>query len=95
MSDHNKPADSVFVHEPLPYVVRLRSTLTDDAVPEVRDFHVLAYGVFEAAMQAVMEAGGLGLEDARHRVESVSADLPAYIRLVAARLTAQKASASA
>lgn len=92
MSDEQKlPSESVFVHEPLPYVVRLRSTLTDDAIPEERDFHVVAYGIFEALLQATFEAGGTGIEDARHRAVSISADVPAYLRLVAARVLERKA----
>lgn len=93
MSDQ-KPQESIFVHEPLPYIVRLRSTLSDDAVPETREFPVLAYGIFEAWMQAILEAGGTGIEDARHQVESISPDLPAYLRLVAARLTAERKAAT-
>lgn len=86
MSDEKKPTEPRLVHEPLPYVVRLRSTLTDDEIPQEREFHVVAYDVIESVIQAVMEAGGMGLEDQRHHVVSVSADLPAYVRMVSARL---------
>jgi hypothetical protein len=77
MADNENPdyvpnaANSIWVHEPLPYIVRVRSTLTDDASPTTREFNVIAYSVMEAYMQAVIEAGGIGLDDMKHKVESV------------------------
>jgi hypothetical protein len=89
--EKNRSSDpSLFIHEPLPYIVYVRSTLSDDAVPEIRAFRVTAYGIFEAWLGALILAGANGVEDTRHRVESIEPDLPAYMRMMSARLMSPK-----
>ncbi len=85
MADSSNRGDSIFIHEPLPYVVRVRSVLSEDEPPEVRTFRMFAYSVLEAVIQATFMAGGNGLEDARHRIEAIEPDLAEYIRFVTAR----------
>jgi len=61
-------------HSPLPYVVRLRVAMDEDSVPEVSEFHVTAYSIFEAMMQATLQAGGQVLDGTKIRVEDVRPD---------------------
>ena len=78
MSKHD-----AWTHDPFPYIVRLRITLDDDAAPETVERQVTAYSVFEAVVQAVMEAtGGSAFDDSKIQVESISPDLPAYAQLL-------------
>jgi hypothetical protein len=78
-------SDDSFTHEPLPYVITLRSTLDDDAPPTVREFKVTAYSLFEAVIQATVEAGGSGLADEKHKAERIAPDLDAYWKVKAWR----------
>lgn len=81
MDDPKEPSSSL-VHPPLPYMARVRVVADDDSVPQVREVHVVAYSVIEAAMQAITEVGGTSvLSDEKYRVESIGPDLAAYARL--------------
>lgn len=73
----NKPLDP-WTHAPLPYIVKVRTTLTDDSAPQITEHRVTAYSFMEALIQATMEVGGFGLNDARYQVESISPDLEKY-----------------
>jgi hypothetical protein len=74
-----RPAGNNSTHDPLPYLVRLRISLTDDAVPEIREFKVVGYSLMEATMQAFFEATGSSvIDDAKIKVEFVGPDEPAY-----------------
>jgi hypothetical protein len=80
-SKQERPSGNTTTHDPLPYVVRLRIAMTDDAVPEVRELHVTAYSIHEAWMQAVLEATGSGVVDiatTKVQVEFIGPDEPAY-----------------
>lgn len=65
-------------HDPLPYLVRLRVALTDDAVPEIQEIRVVAYSLSEAMMQAFIAVTGNGVIDSKVRVESIAPDEPEY-----------------
>lgn len=94
MSDDNnnyspQAQNSIWVHEPLPYTVRVRSILDADAPPVIREFKITAYSAFEAWVQAVVEAGGSGLEDMRHKVEHITPDVTTFKALVSATMLNQ------
>lgn len=80
MSEQGKPP--TYNHEPLPYIVRLRQVLSDDSVPDSREFRVIAYGLLEATMQALMEANGTpGVDPSgTWRIEAVNADAEAFFK---------------
>lgn len=91
MSDETggyKPSASanMWVHEPLPYTVRLREMLTEDSAPAVKEYKVIAYSVFEAGVQAIMQAGGVGIDDMKFKLEHITPDVPHYTALLAAQL---------
>ena len=75
-------AHDAFTHGPLPYIIRLRVSIDDDAPPQIREFHITAYSVIEAVFQAIFEAGGTELNDAKTMVDSVRPDEPAFYALV-------------
>lgn len=75
-----KPSDT-FTHPPLPYVVTLRTAADDDSPARTVDYHLMAYGVMEAILQAIFQAGGSGLEGEKHKVEKVEPDMKEYARL--------------
>lgn len=88
MADDYKPAapSNMFVHEPLPYTVRLREMLSEDSIPSTREFNIVAYSVFEAWIQAVAEAGGTGIEDAKYKLEHIGPNVPHYVAMTTAKL---------
>jgi len=67
-----------FIHEPLPYVVKLRTTISDDAPPATLEFKVVAYSVWEALSQALMEAGATSPDGSKHTVESIGPNVAAW-----------------
>ena len=78
-------------HSPMPYVVKLRVALSDDAAPEVVEWRGYAYSVIEAVMQAMLEHGGkTGGNDERMKVESIMPDIPEYLAFIT-RAIADKA----
>lgn len=81
MSDDDKrPSEpgGMVTHLPLPYMVRARVVADDDAPPQVREFRVVAYSVFEAMMQVCVEAGSVSLDDAKVKIEEIKPDEQAY-----------------
>ena len=68
-------------HMPLPYVVRVRATLSDDAPPVTAEYHLWAYSVMEAGIEASYEACG-AIDQARVVVEHIEPDLSAYLAAV-------------
>ena len=82
MSDGERKTggESMWAHEPLPYVVRLRVTASDDAVPMVVEHRCVAYSTFEAVMQALMVTSGRpSAEESNIRVESVAPDVARWL----------------
>lgn len=75
-----------FTHDPLPYIVRTRSSVSDDAQPVVTEHRLTAYGVFEAVVQACVLAGGHGLDDPKIIVEDVRPDVPEFMRQQAEKI---------
>jgi hypothetical protein len=76
-----RPGGNANTHDPLPYLVRLRIALTDDAVPEIREVKVTAYSLSEAWMQAFFEITGNGMVDPANtkvQIEFIGPDEPAY-----------------
>lgn len=84
-------SDKDYAHEPLPYVVRVRTTLGEDSVPDVQERHVTAYSLYEAMFQAVVEATGTAPDAAKYVVEHIGPDLPAYTAAVVANRLAELA----
>lgn len=78
MSEASKPND-VFIHRPLPYIVVLRGAVSDDHPPSRIERRVVAYSVFEAMMQALLEAAGVAPDSTKWQVDSIGPDLPAYL----------------
>lgn len=70
---------------PLPYVVRLRVAISDDAVPEVVEHKVVAYSIADAIMQACYRSGSV---IGSVVVEDVQADTEAFYRMRAVRKAA-------
>lgn len=83
-----KARESMFTHEPLPYVVRLRETMGDDTMPVSHEERLVAYSVYEAMMQAIFQAGGHAPSETRFTIESIEPDVPAYYAMLAARVVA-------
>lgn len=81
--ESEKSSGDLFVHYPLPYLVRVRIVTDEDRPPEQRTIAVLAYSVFEAMMQANLEAGGSGENNERVQVEHLAPDLLEYQRMLA------------
>lgn len=85
--DKDKPkVDRIWVHDPLPYIVRLRETLNEDSVPTVNEYRVVAYSIFEAMVQATTRAGGRGIDDIRYKIEDIYPDLEEYFRMITDRI---------
>ena len=80
-------------HPPLPYLVRLRLTMTDDSRPEIVEYRVVAYSLREATMQACFQAGAVAFEGQNVTVEFVGPDLDAYARVFGVPAVARLASA--
>lgn len=83
-------SEAIWSHRPLPYIVRVRVTLTDDSVPTVCEERVVAYSIMEAIVQAVARTGWMGVDDTRYRVEDIAPDLVAYTAILIAERLAQK-----
>lgn len=75
----SKPVGDMFVHAPLPYIVTVKSTMDDDAVPSIQTVNVVAYSILEAMLQATTQVGGKGFDDEKHRVERIEPDVPAFV----------------
>jgi hypothetical protein len=80
-------------HAPLPYVVTLRSVGDDDAVAQRWERRVVAYSVFEAVSQAMLEVTGAMPADvsaqAKLAVEAIAPDVEAFFRLAAQKVAAK------
>lgn len=77
------PSGDMNAHTPLPYSVRLRVTLSDDAVPTTETRTVIAYSVMEAVLQVAMSlTGSAGGADQKVVVEHIEPDVPAYFAMV-------------
>ena len=70
----------MFVHHPLPYIVKLHVSLGDDTVPHERTWEGYAYSILEAVFQATTSVGGSGFGDERIKVVDMAPDLLAYVR---------------
>ena len=80
MPDEQKSGDA-FTHQPLPYIVRIRIIQNDDVVPEIQEFHIVAYSIIEAMIAGCFQAGGRGLEDSRLKVEDIKPDIVEYLKM--------------
>lgn len=70
--------------EPLPYVVKLRTVVSDDAPPVVSEVKCLAYGPLEACLQAVMQTLGMsGAHSDKCKVETVGPDIETWRKMKA------------
>jgi hypothetical protein len=82
-----RPSGNSSMHDPLPYIFRLRVTVSEDLPSEVREFRVTAYSLMEGLMQAMFEASGSSVvDDAKVKVEHVTVDEQEYWRRVLGRL---------
>ena len=72
-------------HQPLPYVVKVRVTSSEDSAPQVREFRMFAYSAYEALLQAMFEAGGQSIDDVKVKLEEIRPDLPAYLEMLLLR----------
>lgn len=89
MTDPKKPdlpGGDMWIHSPLPYVVRVRETLggDPDTVPLEHDVRLTAYSVLEAMVQSTMALGASGIDDSRYKVIGVEPDVPAFMARLAA-----------
>lgn len=77
MSDVESKKDSnMWVHHPLPYVIRARVMVNDDTPQEQRELRpVYAYSIIEAMFQACILLGGTGMEDAKIKIDYIGPDL--------------------
>lgn len=71
----------ILTHAPLPYIVKARVVVSEDAPAESREVRLFAYSVLEAMMQASQELGG-GFDDARVKVERIEPDVEGYLQMV-------------
>ena len=55
----------------------------DDDIPQRVERTVVAYSMFEAMMQAIMEASGKSPDDVHYKVKHVGPDIAAYVKLLA------------
>lgn len=68
--------------EPLPYVVKLRTIVSDDAPPVVSEVRCLAYGPMDAVLQSIVQTLGMsGADSDKCKVESVGPDLEAWRKM--------------
>lgn len=81
--DRSKDSGGMFTHAPLPYIVRIRVVVDDDATPESREFKLTAYSVLEAMMQALYQAGGTAIDGVNYKVEDIRPDIAEYYRMIA------------
>jgi hypothetical protein len=80
--DLKRPTSSggdMFCHGPMPYVVEMRLTLTDDEAPRSETWRGYAYSLLEAMLQASMAVGGKGVSDERVKVIFIGPDLVTYV----------------
>jgi len=75
-----------FTHEPLPYVVRLRVVLSQDSIPEIREYKIVAYSIMEAMLSALFQAGGTEIDGVKYAVEDIQPDIPEYFSMIIKRL---------
>lgn len=67
------------LHAPVPYIVKLRLTASDDAAPLAKTWRGYAYSVLEACMQSSFEVGGtLGADTSKIVIESVGPDVETF-----------------
>jgi len=92
MSKPKQDTTGLFVHEPLPYIVELTTSLTDDDVPQLHSIKVTAYSVMEAAMQAAVQlTGSAVVDDQNARVTAIRPDVAGWFKVIQERLRQQKA----
>lgn len=72
---------SLYIHEPLPYLVRLKVVVSDDAIPETRECRIVAYSLMEAAFSALFQNGGSEFDGVKYSIVSVEPDLIAYLKM--------------
>lgn len=78
-------ADYLVQTPPLPYTVRIRMSVHEDEQAIVSEHHVVAYSLTEALQMAGMiVAGNTAIDEATIVVESVSADVEAYLKMIRA-----------
>ena len=77
----HKPPSDFGTHYPLPYVVRLRMVLGEDAVPQTIEVRVTAYSLMEAVLSAIMQSTGKA-DGVDYKIDNVAPDLPAYLGLL-------------
>lgn len=84
-----RPSGNSSMHDPLPYIVRLRVTVSEDLPSEVKEFKVTAYSLMEGMLQAMFEAGGGAVVDnPKVKLEHITVDEEEYWRRVLGRLMA-------
>jgi hypothetical protein len=81
---------ALLTHIPLPYVVRVRVAVDDDAPPECREYRVVAYSVVEAMIQVSLQlTSAMDLSASMQiRVEHIAPDTGAYAALYGDALVA-------
>lgn len=80
MANEAKQPVNIWLHEPVPYIVRVRVVVDPDRPPEVVVQRLVAYSVIEAVYQAiVMTTGLVDIEAHKIHVEDIRPDLPAYM----------------
>lgn len=88
MSDEKARTGSALIHEPLPYIVRLRVAVDEDSAPTVKVFRVTAYSIVEAMAQAMISAEATTVDLGAHvqfRVEDVVPDISRYLLMAHGR----------
>jgi len=83
MSDEPKKDSNMWMHHPLPYVIRARVMVSDDTPQEQHMLHkIYAYSIIEAMFQACILLGGTGMEDAKIKIDAIGPDLDELTRCV-------------
>lgn len=77
----DRTGGDALMHTPLPYVVRLRISESDDTEPRIVEVRQPAYSAMEACMQACLQASGTAAlgEASNVKIESVQPDEKAYL----------------
>ena len=76
-----RPSGNSSVHDPLPYIVRVRLYTHEDAPPSVQEVRVNAYSLLEAVGQAMFEVtGASAVDEGKAKIEFIGPDVPEYWR---------------
>ena len=82
MTEDPKKTESMLTHEPLPYIIVLKATLGDDAVPVTSEWRGYGYSLLEAMMSAMSEVTGVaGQDESKVRIVSAVPDIAAWLRM--------------